>query len=221
MEEFNVNKLVFSSSCAVYGNPKGLLTEEHPNKPISVYGETKLQSEKLLQEWMEKGKLKYIALRYFNASGSDPMNKIGESHKPETHLIPSAIKAILSNDKIQIFGNDYETKDGTCIRDYIHVCDIARAHELAAVELCNNNFTGHINLGSGSGFSVLEIIKEISKTTGKTPNIQIKERRAGDPAILIASNQLSRSILNWQPEKSSIHQIIDDALSWEKTQRRA
>jgi len=215
MKKYNVNKIIFSSSAAVYGNPKYLPIDElHPTDPINPYGMTKLMIEKILSDYNQAYGLKYIALRYFNACGCDRSGKIGESHKTETHLIPLVLKAITGERKnIQIFGDDYDTYDGTCLRDYIHVEDLAVAHKLALEAL--NRFCGVINLGTSKPISVKQIIKSAEKVSGKSCPIQIVNRRPGDPEKLYASTNKAKNILNWEPQITNIDEIILSAWNWE------
>jgi len=217
MLENNVKKIVFSSTCATYGNPEYTpIDEKHPQNPINPYGTTKLMIEKILQDYDRAYGLKYIALRYFNASGADDKENIGESHSPETHLIPLVLQTALGKrDCIKIFGDDYDTLDGTCIRDYIHVNDLAKAHRLALEKLFNGSSSAFFNLGTGKGFSVKEIIEVSEKITGKTINKEFVERRAGDPPILVADNKKAREILGWNPEFTEIEDIIQTAWNWE------
>ncbi len=215
----NVKKVVFSSTCATYGNPQYMpIDEKHPQSPINPYGQTKLTVEKIFQDYQTAYGLKYIALRYFNAAGADESGIIGESHNPESHLIPIVLQAIQgTRDNIKVFGNDYDTPDGTCLRDYIHVNDLASAHRLAVEKL--DEFQGFINLGTGIPTSVLEIIRAAEKVSGKPCPTVITERRSGDPAILYADNRLSKEILNWQPQYLNIEDIIRTAWNWEINRR--
>ena len=219
MKEFNVKKIVFSSTCATYGNPQYTpIDEKHPQNPINPYGMSKLMVEKILEDYKKAYGLKYIALRYFNASGADSDGKIGESHNPETHLIPLVLKTIKGERKsISIFGTDYDTSDGTCIRDYIHVEDLAEAHYLAIKKL--DEFTGFLNLGTGIGTSVKEIISAAEKVSGKKCNVEEAPRRAGDPAVLYASNEKAKKILNWKPKYLKIENIIKTAWNWEMNKK--
>lgn len=210
----NCKKIIFSSTAAVYGEPQHIpIDENHPKKPTNYYGLSKLMVEQILDAYEVYG-LKHIALRYFNASGS--AITIGEDHSPETHLIPLILQVPLGKrENIKIFGTDYDTKDGTCIRDYIHVLDLAKAHELALEHLFNNNISKKINLGTGKGYSVKEVI-ELSKEITEF-NIPVIEegRREGDPSTLIASNKKAKEILNWKPERD-LKEIIKSAWDWHK-----
>ncbi|MDD3013556.1 MAG: UDP-glucose 4-epimerase GalE [Candidatus Gastranaerophilales bacterium] len=221
MLENNVKNIVFSSSCATYGNPVYTpIDESHPQAPINPYGKTKLMIENVLQDYDRAYGLKYMALRYFNAAGADSKANIGESHSPETHLIPLVLQTALGKRKsIKIFGNDYETPDGTCIRDYIHVNDLSKAHRLAFESLQNNAKSNFYNLGTGKGNSVKEIIETSEKITGKSINKKFEERREGDPPILVASNLKAKNELNWEPDFTEISDIIETAWQWEKNRR--
>jgi UDP-glucose 4-epimerase len=218
MKDFNVKRIVFSSSAAIYGEPNQMPILESCNAtPTNTYGETKLAMEKMMK-WVDNAYgIKYVSLRYFNAAGAHPSGVIGEDHSPETHLIPLVLQVPLGKrDKIYIFGDDYATKDGTCIRDYIHVLDLASAHYLSVKYLNDNNPSSTFNLGSGEGFSVREIIEVARKITGNSIPAEVKERRVGDPAVLIASSEKAKKILNWQPKYNSIEKIITDAWNWHK-----
>ena len=214
MLENNVKKIVFSSTAAVFGNPLYVpIDEKHITNPINPYGQTKLMIEKIFADYQRAYGLKYIAFRYFNASGCAVDGSIGESHNPETHLIPLVLKAIKGERaNIKIFGNDYETPDGTCIRDYIHVEDLAVAHRLAVENI--DKFTGVLNLGTSNGTSVKEIIDIAENITGKKCPVVIEGRRAGDPAILSATSGKAKEILGWKP-KLTMEDIIKTAWNWE------
>ncbi len=213
--EFGVNKLVFSSTCSIYGNPLNVpISENESAKPINPYANTKLMIEMILRDYETAHGLKHIALRYFNAAGADPSGELGESHEPETHLIPLVLQtAQKKRNKILVFGNDYETPDGTCIRDYIHVLDLADAHLKALNYLNDGRDSTFINLGTGSGNSVLEIIEKAKSITGKNIPFEIVGRRAGDPAILVADNKKANEFLGWSP-KYSIEEILQTAWNW-------
>ena len=221
MLENNVKKIVFSSTCATYGNPEYVpINEKHPQNPINPYGTTKLIIEKILQDYDKAYGLKYIALRYFNASGADNEANIGESHSPETHLIPLVLEAASKKrDCIKVFGDDYETPDGTCIRDYIHVNDLADAHRLAVKKLIDGAESDFYNLGIGKGFSVKEIIEVSEKITGKAINKEFVERREGDPPTLVADNKKAKQELSWNPQFTEIEDIIKTAWNWELNRR--
>jgi UDP-glucose 4-epimerase len=218
MKDYHVKKIVFSSSAATYGEPNLIpILETNNTSPTNTYGETKLAMEKMMK-WVDKAYgIKYVSLRYFNAAGAHPLGNIGEDHTPETHLIPLILQVPLGKrDKIYIFGDDYDTKDGTCIRDYIHVLDLASAHYLSVKYLRENNESNIFNLGSGEGYSVKEIIDVARKVTNHLIPAEIKERRPGDPAILIASSDKARKLLGWQPKYNQIEKIITDAWTWHK-----
>ncbi len=216
MKENNVDKIIFSSTAAVYGESKRLpIMESDETNPTNTYGETKLAMEKMMKRFDEAYGIKYVSLRYFNASGAYETGEIGEDHNPETHLIPLILQVPLGKrDNIYIFGDDYPTKDGTCVRDYIHVMDLADAHFKALKYLKQVNNSEIFNLGNSRGYSVKEVI-EVARgiTKHKMPAI-IKGRRSGDPAILIASSKKAHEILGWIPKYSNIEKIIMDAWSW-------
>ncbi|MFN3301495.1 MAG: UDP-glucose 4-epimerase GalE [Patescibacteria group bacterium] len=213
MVKNKIKYLIFSSSAAVYGQPKKMPIEENTQlRPTNIYGQTKYIFEKLLEYFDKKYNLKYISLRYFNAAGADPSGEIGEDHRPETHLIPNILKVALGQKRyLEIYGNDYPTKDGTCIRDYIHVSDLAQAHILALKFLVKNKKSKIYNLGSENGFSVKEVLEVARKVTGKKIPIKIKPRRIGDPSILIASSAKIKKELGWQPKYSDLETIISTA----------
>ncbi len=222
MIDSNVNKFIFSSTAAVYGTPLEVpITEISPLKPESPYGRTKLMVENILADLSGSQNFRYMALRYFNAAGAALDGTIGESHVPETHLIPLILRAALDPDyAITIFGEDYPTKDGTCIRDYIHVSDLADAHVLALEKLFDGSESSIYNLGNGTGFSVKEVIDSAKKITGKDFSIKSGPRRDGDPAILVASFEKARSELGWVPQYPDIDTIVSSAWNWEKQQKR-
>lgn len=219
MLENGVKKIVFSSTCATYGEPQYTpIDEKHPQNPINPYGRTKLMIEQIFADYERAYGLKHIALRYFNAAGCAKDGSIGESHTPETHLIPLVLKAIKGErEKISVFGTDYDTPDGTCIRDYIHVEDLALAHRLAVEKL--DEYSGCLNLGTGVGTSVKEIIDAAEKVSGKKCPVEYGPRRAGDPAKLYADNQKVKKILGWQPSYDNIEDIIRTAWNWETNRR--
>lgn len=218
MVEMGVKKIVFSSSASVYGEPDNIpITEDEPTNPTNPYGQTKDMFEKILADYEKAYGLKYVSLRYFNAAGADPSGKIGEDHSPESHLIPIILQvAEGQRDAIFIFGNDYGTEDGTCIRDYIHVNDIASAHICAIKALQEGKQSGCYNLGNGNGYSVKEVIETAQKITGCKIMIKQGERRAGDPARLVASSDKIIKELGWKPQYSSLEKIITDAWNWFK-----
>ncbi len=217
MRKFGCQKLVFSSTCATYGTPKTLpITESEPQKPINPYGWSKLMIEQMIKDYHTAYGLNAVVFRYFNAAGADSGLRTGEEHSPETHLIPLILEvASGKRDQIMIFGDDYETPDGTCIRDYIHTTDLASAHFLGMQKLNGDKICEFINLASGKGFSVLEIIQMVEKVTGRIIKTQIAPRRAGDPAMLIADNRKAREFLNWNPTNSNLENIIQTAWNWE------
>jgi len=217
MIEHKVSKIVFSSSAAVYGEPQSIpIGEDHPCLPTNPYGETKWIFEKALQAFHDGGKLNFISLRYFNAAGADPEGKVGEDHSPETHLIPLVIKAALDGISVPVFGTDYPTPDGTCIRDYIHVTDLAHAHILALKKLDQEKVSGIYNLGNGNGFSVREVIETVRKISGREVASVDSSRRPGDPSRLVASSRKIRAELGWIPDFPDLETIIETAWQWHK-----
>ena len=211
----NVKKIVYSSSASVYGNSKEILIKENSVlMPNNVYGETKLIFERMCEYFSNKG-LNFICLRYFNAAGADPKGEIGESHKPETHLIPIVLEVALGKrNSFNLYGNNYKTKDGSCVRDFIHVNDLANAHLLALEKLDNVN--GNFNVGSGKGYSVKDVINNIKKITNKEIKVNIMPRREGDPAELVADCSKIKKVLGWKAKYSEIDNIIKDAWNWHK-----
>ena len=205
--------IVFSSSCATYGDPVEIpMTESHRQLPISPYGKTKLHMEHMLQDYGKAYGMRYAALRYFNAAGAAQDGSLGESHDPETHLIPLVLQAASgARPEIQVFGDDYDTPDGTCIRDYVHVEDLARAHAAALAELQGGAREIAVNLGTGSGFSVLEVIETARRVTGKPIRHRVVARRSGDPPRLVSGGSRAREILGWVPQRPSIEDIVTDA----------
>lgn len=209
MIEHSVKKFIFSSSCAVYGMPQSAtLNESHSKSPISPYGNSKLMVEMALHDAHIAHDLQYVALRYFNAAGAMPGSGLGEYHEPETHIIPLLMRAALHDKPFYVYGDDYPTPDGTCIRDYLHVMDIAHAHEKAVDYLIAGNESRSFNLGTGSGYSVAQLIDIVERVTGKTLKIIVHQRRAGDPAQLIADPALAMQSLGWKPEYSAMEDII-------------
>lgn len=213
-----IDKIVFSSTAATYGEPESIpILETDKTEPTNTYGETKLSMEKMFKWVSQAHGLRYVSLRYFNACGAHISGKIGEDHSPETHLIPLILQ--VPNGKrefVSIFGDDYKTKDGTCIRDYIHVTDLAQAHIQAVKYLAEGNKSDIFNLGNGVGFSVNEVIETARKVTGHPIPAKISPRRAGDPAILIASSKKAKNILGWKPKHDSLEEIIETAWRWHK-----
>ncbi|MEL7669323.1 UDP-glucose 4-epimerase GalE [Methanobacterium sp.] len=218
MLEENVKYFVFSSTCATYGNPVEIpITENHPQNPINPYGKGKLMVETVLKDYSDAYGLKYASLRYFNAAGADPEGEVGELHNPETHLIPLILDVAAGiREDIKIFGTDYDTPDGTCIRDYIHVTDLSEAHILALEYLQNGGESDFFNLGNGNGFSVKEVIETAEKVTGKDIKAVEAERRAGDPPILVGSSDKAKEKLNWKPKYDELSTIIETAWNWHK-----
>lgn len=216
MREAGVDKLIFSSTCATYGNPRAIpMTEDHPQAPINPYGRSKLMVENIMADYAQAYGLKYVSLRYFNAAGADPETEIGEWHAPETHLIPLVLDAALDERKpIRVFGRDYDTPDGTCIRDYIHVTDLADAHILALEHLLAGGRSRVFNLGNGQGFSVREILETARRVTGRPIPALEAARRPGDPARLIGSSERIRAELGWKPRFADIERIIATAWAW-------
>ena len=221
MIENDVKKIVFSSTCATYGNPQYTpLDEKHPQNPINPYGKTKLMMEKIMEDYDKAYGLKYVAMRYFNAAGCDADGQLGESHYPESHLIPLVLQAIKGErENITVFGTNYETQDGTCIRDYIHVEDLADAHMLAVEKILSGGESDCINLGTGIGTSVKEIIDAAEKVTGKKVPVLYGERREGDPPKLYAANEKSKKVLGWNPHYTKIEDIIKTAWLWEQNKK--
>lgn len=219
MLEFGVKKIVFSSTCATYGEPQYTpIDEKHPQNPINPYGRTKLMIEQIFADYERSYGLQHIALRYFNAAGDSVDGSIGESHTPETHIIPLVLQAIQGKrPSIKVFGTDYETRDGTCIRDYIHVDDLAQAHYLAFKKL--GQYNGCINLGTGVGTTVKEIISAAEKVSGKDCPVEYAERRPGDPAKLFANNEKAKEVLGWNPQYMNIEDIIKTAWNWEENRK--
>lgn len=217
-----VLNFIFSSTAAVYGYPETVpITEDSPLKPINPYGRTKYMIEKVLSDLDEAHRLKSISLRYFNAAGADPDGTTGECHVPETHLIPLVIRAVIDPDfNLTVFGTDYNTPDGTCIRDYIHVNDLASAHILALESLLAGGESNFYNLGNGTGFSVKEIIDSVERVTGKKPKYKEGPRRPGDPDVLVASSAKASKVLLWKPEMPEIDKIVKTAFNWESMGKR-
>ncbi len=211
-----INHFVFSSTCATYGVPQALpIPETHPQAPINPYGKSKLMVEQMLADFDQAYGLKSIIFRYFNAAGADPSGALGEDHNPETHLIPLVLQTALGKrEAISVFGTDYETPDGTCIRDYIHVTDLAEAHVLGLKYLLEHNESQVFNLGNGNGFSVKEVIETARNVTGKPIKATYCERRQGDPPLLVGSAEKARELLGWNPKYPGLDQIISHAWQW-------
>lgn len=216
MNQYGVGKIVFSSTAATYGEPENVPIDEYDRTlPTNAYGETKLAMEKMMKWFDIAHGIKYISLRYFNAAGAHESGRIGEDHRPETHLVPIVLEAALGKrPHISVFGDDYDTPDGTCVRDYIHVSDLADAHVLAVDRLRSGSDSSIYNLGNGQGFSVKEVIEIARAVTGKDIPAVIQPRRAGDPAVLVASSQRARSELGWNPRRSKLEDIIESAWRW-------
>lgn len=220
MRDSGVTRLVFSSTAAVYGTPEhSPINEIAPVNPINPYGRSKATVERILEDIASMRGIHSVSLRYFNAAGADPAGEIGESHSPETHLIPNLMKAALNDSDVDIFGDDYATRDGTCIRDYVHVNDLAQAHLLAVDYLQERTGAYRFNLGSDSGHSVLEVIESARRVTGKPIVARKALRRAGDPPSLVASSALARRELGWQPEYENLDTIVETAWRWHRAAR--
>jgi UDP-glucose-4-epimerase GalE len=208
-----VRTFVFSSSAAVYGDPvRAPIDEDHPTVPTNPYGDTKLAVERMLATYGRAYGLRWVALRYFNAAGAEPDAGLGERHEPETHLVPLALEAAARGRELTVFGSDLPTPDGTCVRDYVHVTDLAAAH-LAALE---REVTGPVNLGTGAGHSVLEVIRMVERVTGRAVPVRLGARRAGDPPVLVASCERARELLGWRPARR-LEVIVRDAWRWHLT----
>ena len=213
-----VRDMIFSSTCAVYGVPESVpITEDMALNPINPYGNTKLAIEKLLEDYGVAYGMRSVRLRYFNAAGADPEAETGEDHTPETHLIPLVLDAAIGRrDSITINGDDYDTPDGTCVRDYIHVTDLARAHVLALEYLVGGGETLAVNLGNSRGHSVREVVETARRVTGRDFRVDVGPRREGDPPVLVGSNEMARRVLGWSPERSEMETIIEDAWRWHR-----
>ncbi|WP_158913037.1 UDP-glucose 4-epimerase GalE [Caulobacter sp. S45] len=223
MRAVGVDKMIFSSTAATYGVPHQVpMPEDHPQQPINPYGWSKLMVERMMDDYARAYGLRFASLRYFNAAGASPDGEIGERHEPETHVIPLAAKGALSSDyAFTIFGDDFDTRDGTCVRDYIHVCDLGRAHAAAAKYLMDGGAAEFFNLGTGEGTTVKEIADAIEKVSGKPLPRKIGPRRAGDPAVLVASNAKAKAKLGWEPTQSSVDEIVQSAWNWAQKDAKA
>ncbi|AFZ13881.1 UDP-galactose 4-epimerase [Crinalium epipsammum PCC 9333] len=212
----SIKKFVFSSTCATYGIPETVpIPENHPQNPINPYGASKLMVERMLSDFDTAYDFKSVCFRYFNAAGADPNGLLGEDHNPETHLIPLVLQTALGKrESVSIFGTDYDTSDGTCIRDYIHVTDLANAHVLGLEYLLQGKDSTVFNLGNGNGFSVQEVIETAKEVTGKEIKVQKCDRRPGDPPILVGSSDKARTILGWQPQYCDLKDILSHAWEW-------
>ncbi|MDZ4098517.1 MAG: UDP-glucose 4-epimerase GalE [Methylophilaceae bacterium] len=217
MRDHGIQRLVFSSTAAVYGEPEYVpIDEQHPKVPVNPYGASKYMVEMMMADFYRAYGLQYVALRYFNAAGADPEARLGEQHEPETHLIPLALKAVLGTQPaLKLFGTDYDTPDGTCIRDYIHVSDLCSAHLLAMDYLIQGGEPTSLNLGNGTGFSVQEVLNVVAKVTGKTVPVELAPRREGDPARLVADAAKAAELLGWKPAYPSLETIVQHAWNWE------
>ncbi len=214
-----VRGIVFSSTAAVYGEPQECpIREDHPQRPTNPYGETKLAFERALAWYQRAYGMPYVALRYFNAAGAHPSAEIGEDHADETHLIPRVLKSVQQGgEALPIFGDDYPTQDGTCVRDYVHVVDLAQAHVLALEALRQGSLTGEsFNLGNGAGFSVREVVETVAQVTGERPATRSAPRRAGDPAVLVASAERALRTLGWKPQCPTLEAIVESAWKWHR-----
>lgn len=211
-----IRHFIFSSSCATYGEPHYIpIDEEHPREPINPYGRTKFMVEEILKDYAAAYDFSFVSLRYFNAAGADPEGEVGENHDPETHLIPLILDAAAGHSEvIRVFGDDYETEDGTCIRDYIHVTDLAAAHVLALESLLKGAESDFINLGTGKGYSVMQTIDVARSVTGKPIPVKITDRRPGDPPVLVAANEKAIERLGWQPVYTNLDEIVRTAWIW-------
>jgi UDP-glucose 4-epimerase len=218
MCKHNVKRIIFSSTAATFGEPKYTpIDETHPQTPINPYGRSKLMIEQILSDYDQAYGLKSVCLRYFNAAGADPEGQLGERHDPETHLIPLVLQTASGRrQEIKVFGQDYDTPDGTCIRDYIHVCDLCDAHWLALEYLFKTSSSQSFNLGNGSGFSVKEVIDTAKLVTQKEIKAVYTSRRKGDPAVLVADSTSARTILKWNPKITNIESIVEHAWKWER-----
>jgi UDP-glucose 4-epimerase len=222
MRQAGVKRLIFSSTCATYGIPQTVpITEATPQSPVNPYGHSKLMVEQILRDFATAHEMQFLAFRYFNAAGADPQGRIGEWHEPETHLIPLALQAITGKaPALKVFGNDYPTPDGTCVRDYIHVTDIAKAHVMGLDYLVQGGASNFLNIGTGTGYSVKQIIAQCEATTGKTVPHTYGPRRPGDPPELVANPAQIRQVLGWQPDFSDLATIIKTAWAWEQARQQ-
>jgi UDP-glucose 4-epimerase len=219
MLEAGIDTFIFSSSAAVYGDPEDVpILETHPLRPANPYGQTKYFVESILQDYARAYGLRFISLRYFNAAGADPEGELGELHEPETHLIPNILRSLLEKDKtLEIFGTDFPTPDGTAVRDYIHVSDLAGAHALALQKLLEGLESGVINLGANHGYSVREVIHKVEEVTGRTVEYREGPRRRGDVPVLLASKARAEKWLGWRPRHSDLETMIRTAWEWHRS----
>lgn len=216
MKAHGCNKIIFSSTCATYGEPERVpIKEDMPQKPINPYGATKLMVERIFKDYNRAYGLQFVVLRYFNAAGADPDSEIGESHDPETHIIPLVLDAASGlRPDIKVFGTDYDTEDGSCIRDYIHVADLATAHLLALHHLEKGKPSDFFNLGNEKGTSVLEVVESVRRVTGREFTVTLADRRPGDPAKLVGASSKAKTILGWKPKYEDIDMIVSHAWKW-------
>ena len=223
MMRHGVSRLIFSSTAAVFGEPREpRLTEDSPTAPASPYGRSKLMVEQILADYDRAYGLRHSALRYFNAAGADPDGTLGERHEPETHLIPLALQAAVGRrGALQVFGDDYDTPDGTCVRDYVHVADLCRAHLLALERLADGGASRAYNLGNGDGYSVREVLETVREVTGRPVPLRSAPRREGDPARLVADAARARRELGWRPEFAALDAIVGHAWNWERRRKTA
>ena len=223
MVAHNIDIFIFSSTAAIFGEPQYTpIDEAHPKEPINPYGRTKLVVEQMLADYARAYGVRFACLRYFNAAGADPEGDLGERHQPETHLIPLILQTASRRRKcIRVFGTDYDTQDGSCIRDYIHISDLADAHWLALEKLVAGIDSLHLNLGNGQGFSVLEVIEMARKVCGLDIPVEYVPRRAGDPAVLVADATRAKSLLGWQPKFGDLEAIVSHAWLWEQKQNQS
>jgi UDP-glucose 4-epimerase len=217
MRERELPAIVFSSTAAVYGEPDSVpIEEDHPRTPVNAYGASKLHFEDVLEWFEEAHGFRAVRLRYFNVAGAWADGSLGEAHEPETHVVPRILDAIASGrESFEVYGGDYETPDGTCVRDYIHVEGLARAHRLALERVAGGGRGGVFNLGSGTGFSNLEVVSTCARVTGRDVEVEIGPRRPGDPAVLLASNERAREELGWEPQ-ADLERMVSDAWTWKR-----
>ncbi|MEE2822449.1 MAG: UDP-glucose 4-epimerase GalE [Acidobacteriota bacterium] len=221
MLRHDVRKFILSSTCATYGDPQRIPIDElHPLQPINPYGASKVMVEEVLKEYDRAYGLSFVSLRYFNAAGASLDARLGESHNPETHLIPRILKVATGElAMVQVFGNDYPTVDGTCIRDYVHVLDLASGHVAAYQWLCEGGDSEVFNLGTGQGCSVMELVEDVRQLTGRKISLEVSGRRLGDPPCLVANSDKAHQILKWRPEHSDIETILSTAWAWEQDRK--
>ncbi|NOQ42406.1 MAG: UDP-glucose 4-epimerase GalE [Desulfuromusa sp.] len=221
MQQAGVKQFIFSSTAATFGNPiTDRIDETHPQQPINPYGWSKLMVEQMLHDLASADGMNSVFLRYFNAAGADPDGEIGEAHDPETHLIPNVLQSVSGAKQLQVFGTDYPTVDGTCVRDYIHIDDLCNAHLLALRYLETHPGAHGFNLGNGHGFSILEVLQAAEKVTGQTIDYAVEGRRPGDPPTLVADSALAQQELGWQPAYTELEAIIATAWNWEQNRRK-